>query len=911
MSSSGTNAGASGGSGSAPPSHSEQYDFSSPLATSLSSGMLPPAALPPDVPPPLHDPSSAALLSLLSNASASLDQLFYSTPASQRSTPRFVRDRLTVRVALDTSRGLLHVTDYGVGMTRADIINVLAIGRGGGIVYHGGKGSAKKAEPKKKSKPVRDDDDDDDDDDDAKLGDRDFKAEKKDAPSTNSDSADDDSSSSSSSDDRKAVRKSVTRASSDDESSSKPSSKSASQAPLSPSSAARRIDCRSSALGGFFAAACSLATAVSVGTKSSFDEYYTFEFGLQSGSASDDPVHHFQRYTISRPFPEGTVPSSDNGNGEAWDVPGSSGTRITLHLKRRLPLQSSSSSSSVSSPPSSSAASSPDDYIVDAEAVRQAVAAAMSNTQYSAAVAVGWGSDELRKQFEEQGAASASAAASAPPTTATLDGKSGGDEDDESYTLCGMSDPGELSKGVVKERARYIPLRLTLAERKMLRLTEAAMNCSDYTTMVDGQAFKSETRRQQKQLQGITGVMHGLVVSCNYAAGQALAQDRDFTPYENFFQSQFEMARRHKVMNPEKMRSEYGKLIYLMADAASPTIQPQLGFSLKKPLETVYKFLEAKGGLSILDDKYIEVATEEILADGKTRDMIQKQIRMKEKAVAHIKDKYATRDLSEDDIHMCLYSICDNNSFLNSNRLPVDKVIGYLKKYFSPTNVEPGYSLAIVSGNDGARLSHSHERQYYFALQSLTLWRDILSDMFKLWSLAEDDLLSETVTYTLKDTGQGLHRVQPSPKTYKAMSGILTRVKGKVDTWIGSAVIHLGDHNVPNALSFIDKYTQVPRILGPIVACLEGVERLVEEDKGVKLLVEKSYGDVEKLKKDVLHDFFTAAFDGSGADNFYDAGSCIDGRMTSAWNWCQGLSKKPFYAIFKLTGFAGFDGDFK
>lgn len=49
----------------------------------------------------------------------------------------------------------------------------------------------------------------------------------------------------------------------------------------------------------------------------------------------------------------------------------------------------------------------------------------------------------------------------------------------------------------------------------------------------------------------------------------------------------------------------------------------------------------------------------------------------------------------------------------------------------------------------------------------------------------------------------------------------------------------------------------------------------------------------------------------SGADNFYDAGSCIDGRMTSAWNWCSQLPSKPFYAIFKLTGFIGFDGEFK
>jgi Protein of unknown function (DUF2009) len=47
---------------------------------------------------------------------------------------------------------------------------------------------------------------------------------------------------------------------------------------------------------------------------------------------------------------------------------------------------------------------------------------------------------------------------------------------------------------------------------------------------------------------------------------------------------------------------------------------------------------------------------------------------------------------------MCLYSVCDNDSFLNSNRVPIDKMIRYLQKYFNPDTVEPGYSLAISAG---------------------------------------------------------------------------------------------------------------------------------------------------------------------------------------------------------------------
>lgn len=65
--------------------------------------------------------------------------------------------------------------------------------------------------------------------------------------------------------------------------------------------------------------------------------------------------------------------------------------------------------------------------------------------------------------------------------------------------------------------------------------------------------------------------------------------------------------------------------------------------------------------------------------------------------------------------------------------------------------------------------------------------------MFHLWSLAEQDLLSENVPYRLRDTGQGLNRVQPAPKTSRMMHSILHRAQKNLGMWIGSSVIHMGD----------------------------------------------------------------------------------------------------------------------
>ena len=75
--------------------------------------------------------------------------------------------------------------------------------------------------------------------------------------------------------------------------------------------------------------------------------------------------------------------------------------------------------------------------------------------------------------------------------------------------------------------------------------------------------------------------------------------------------------------------------------------------------------------------------------------------------------------------------------------------------------------------------------------------------MFKLWYLAEQDLLSTDYTYRLRDTGQGLNRVQAAPKTSRFMHEILHKAQTNIGSWVGSSVIHMGDHNVPNAFMFI------------------------------------------------------------------------------------------------------------
>lgn len=287
--------------------------------------------------------------------------------------------------------------------------------------------------------------------------------------------------------------------------------------------------------------------------------------------------------------------------------------------------------------------------------------------------------------------------------------------------------------------------------------------------------------------------------------------------------------------------------------------------------------------------------------------------------------------LTLQDLTLCIDSLSDANSYTLSNRHYVDRMIDFLFTFFSPDQGQPNpsssakeashssgssalplsfssssnakFSLAIKNGKDGSCLTHGHGQQFKFVQQTLQLWRDVMEKMMRLWIYADYDILNSQ--YRLSNTGQGLNRMQSPQNVRTEMRNILTHVQSRVGGWVGLSVIHLGDVDVPNALVFIDKYSQIPRILGPVVKALDFIDD-AEHDKELNIFL-THYGGAINVKRMILCDFFKHAFDGSGDDG----GSCIDGRLTSAWNWCQQLNKKPFYSIFLLSGFIGFDGSFK
>ncbi|CUS22341.1 LAQU0S05e03202g1_1 [Lachancea quebecensis] len=475
----------------------------------------------------------------------------------------------------------------------------------------------------------------------------------------------------------------------------------------------------------------------------------------------------------------------------------------------------------------------------------------------------------------------------------------------------GINSLDQKMLAMLEKHARFIPMRLAPEERHILRLLEAALNVSEYTDRVDIISYKSKAKRIVEQLKEMCSVLCGLVIASNLRIGQKLLEMKNFSDNAAWFQDVFEIGRRYKIMNPEKMRDTYGKLCYMIMDSRLPQIEEHMEFHLFKPLSTVYSFLSSKPedqghALKIFEDKLILYATSQISPVGKSRPEINRLIKQKESAIEKLASRYSSKYFSKDDIRQVLYSIGDYNAYINMNRRPIMRMLERLEAFNNP-KIAAQYPIGIQYGRGGARLTHDHSRQMHYVQQSLTLWSVIQREMIRLWYIADQDLYNPN-EYRLASTGQGLNRIKACPMLYREMHNILSECRSKCGTWVGSSVVHLGDDAVPNALFFLDKYTQVPNILIPFDQALMKINELVDDDPKLLEYIEGEYGSTDGLKLTILQDAFAHMFDGSGADNFYMSGSCIDGRLTSAWNHTNMISKKRYYKIFLMTGFIGFNG---
>lgn len=487
------------------------------------------------------------------------------------------------------------------------------------------------------------------------------------------------------------------------------------------------------------------------------------------------------------------------------------------------------------------------------------------------------------------------------------------------------------------DQCTYIPMRLTEHERLLLNVLENALEVCEYTDVVDvtfSHTRKSKSSRIIESLVDTLSISCGLLTSNNLSKGEHMIVDRTLNDNVPIFRDLFEVGRRFKIMNPGKMRNTYGKLMYLLMDAESFNIKSELRVDFIKPILTIANFLEAHGGAEMMSDPLFKQSCifpvsrhGQTLSPRGAKLLQETTVVGRNAALIALKARYRSQTLSEDDIQRVVDSVGDNEAYRAFNVQPVEDMLRLLTTYFDPKKPEGEFALDLRGSGrrmfssaisslygsggfstryfgGGACLSHDHATQYTFVLQSLTLWREIMSAMPKLWLFADSDMITES--YRLVDTGQGYQRLQSSPRVGNEMRRILNTVQHKCGSWVGLSVVHLGDRDVPNALVFIDKYTQVPRILKPIAQCIDNLPALVS-DSAFHAYVSAEWGSISALRMQILSDFFKHGYDGSGDDG----GSCIDGRLTSAWNWCSKLHKKPYYHVFMFTGFQGFDGDWK
>ncbi|KAL7713774.1 hypothetical protein QTN25_008654 [Entamoeba marina] len=496
-----------------------------------------------------------------------------------------------------------------------------------------------------------------------------------------------------------------------------------------------------------------------------------------------------------------------------------------------------------------------------------------------------------------------------PSVTPTID-----EEDAAKYAMTYTKHLFALPQNTFLSTVKSQPMRLTAKERILLEVLEAALDVSEYTDNVDvsrtdvgmyyfgrSQFYSScdvsVSKRHKREViknehQELKQIMIGLLLSYSYREGIQVINNEQ--RLEAFLQDTFEVGRRFKIGNPHMMRTTYQKMMHVLQDAIlyNPEFIGEQFSQTKtfKDIVTIGVFVKQHHIEQLLDDELFKYAV----------------LPVDDSSDASVKRDLARKSLFEkygEEAERVILSAADGFASSAANCGVIHSMLRELFTHYTQSSATT--DLSISWGQRGSRLSHRHDEQFTFVSQSLALWWNVMEAMPKLWKETDDDFLSGT-SYALVNTGQGLQRMQSAPGVSGEMHRILSMTKQTVcreNSWKGLSVVHMGDQDVPNCLFFIDKYSQVPWIVSPIIK----TALTIGNTHDTKLLHFFDKHSQQQWKLAVLRDFFRHGFDGSGSDG----GSCIDGRLTSAWNWCSMIEKYVFYPLFLVTDFEGFEGPYK
>ena len=107
-------------------------------------------------------------------------------------------------------------------------------------------------------------------------------------------------------------------------------------------------------------------------------------------------------------------------------------------------------------------------------------------------------------------------------------------------------------------RITHCCMRLTEDERKLLSVLENALEVCEYTDVVDvtfSHTRKSKTARIMESLIDVLSISCGLLMSNNLNKGEALLAGKTLNDNVPLFAEIFEIGRRYKIMNPNKVRN--------------------------------------------------------------------------------------------------------------------------------------------------------------------------------------------------------------------------------------------------------------------------------------------------------------------------------------------------------------------